>query len=191
METKLLGLIACVTIGGLCSIEIANADTITIFDVTGSFASDENLTPPFLPLPTPPLSFGGTLTIDVTIGSVTASDLIIPDFSPLNIVGSQGTSPNSTGLLYVLDVSNSQGDSGSVVFINPNVQLNPLIGHNVIDIDQGEFTAASGLIPFGLTGDITATPLPPTWTMQIAGFVGLGFFAYRGAKKKAAALAAG
>jgi hypothetical protein len=30
---------------------------------------------------------------------------------------------------------------------------------------------------------LTATPLPPTWTMLIAGFVGLGFFAYRGTKK--------
>jgi hypothetical protein len=34
------------------------------------------------------------------------------------------------------------------------------------------------------------TPLPSTWTMLIAGFAGLGFFAYRGTKKDAAALAA-
>jgi hypothetical protein len=37
---------------------------------------------------------------------------------------------------------------------------------------------------------ITGTPLPSTWTMLIAGFAGLGFFAYRGSKKNAAALAA-
>jgi len=37
---------------------------------------------------------------------------------------------------------------------------------------------------------IGATPLPPTWTMLIAGFVGLGFFAYRGSKKNAALAAA-
>jgi hypothetical protein len=36
----------------------------------------------------------------------------------------------------------------------------------------------------------TATPLPSTWSMLIAGFVGLGFFAYRGAKKGSAALTA-
>jgi hypothetical protein len=35
-----------------------------------------------------------------------------------------------------------------------------------------------------------ATPLPATWTMLIAGFLGLGFIAYRGSKKNAAALAA-
>ena len=37
---------------------------------------------------------------------------------------------------------------------------------------------------------VSATPLPATWTMLIAGFAGLGFFAYRGTKKNAAALAA-
>ncbi len=35
-----------------------------------------------------------------------------------------------------------------------------------------------------------STPLPSTWTMLIAGFVGLGFFASRGTKKSSAALAA-
>ncbi len=35
-----------------------------------------------------------------------------------------------------------------------------------------------------------ATPLPSTWTMLIVGFAGLGFFAYRGSKSSAAALAA-
>ena len=33
---------------------------------------------------------------------------------------------------------------------------------------------------------VTATPLPSTWTMLIAGFIGLGFFAYRGSKKSSA-----
>ena len=32
----------------------------------------------------------------------------------------------------------------------------------------------------------SATPLPSTWTMLIAGFVGLGFFAYRGTKNSTA-----
>ena len=37
---------------------------------------------------------------------------------------------------------------------------------------------------------LTATPLPSTWTMLIAGFAGLGFFAYRGSKKSSAIAAA-
>jgi ABC-type oligopeptide transport system substrate-binding subunit len=34
--------------------------------------------------------------------------------------------------------------------------------------------------------ELTATPLPSTWTMLIAGFLGLGYFAYRGTKKASA-----
>jgi hypothetical protein len=37
---------------------------------------------------------------------------------------------------------------------------------------------------------LTATPLPSTWTMLIAGFVGVGFIAYRGTKKNTAVLSA-
>ena len=36
----------------------------------------------------------------------------------------------------------------------------------------------------------SATPLPSTWTMLVAGFVGLCFFAYRGLKKGDAGFAA-
>ena len=43
---------------------------------------------------------------------------------------------------------------------------------------------------FTIEGSVTTTPLPSTWTMLIAGFAGLGFFAYRGTKKNAATLAA-
>jgi hypothetical protein len=38
--------------------------------------------------------------------------------------------------------------------------------------------------------NLSATPLPSTWTMLIAGFIALGLFGYRGSKKNAAALAA-
>lgn len=37
---------------------------------------------------------------------------------------------------------------------------------------------------------VTATPLPSTWTMLIAGFLGLGFFAWRGSKMGSSAIAA-
>ena len=37
---------------------------------------------------------------------------------------------------------------------------------------------------------VSETPLPSTWLMLLSGFVGLGFFAYRGTKKNSAALAA-
>ena len=38
--------------------------------------------------------------------------------------------------------------------------------------------------------DAVVTPLPSTWLMLLSGFIGLGFFAYRGTKKAAAPLAA-
>jgi hypothetical protein len=41
-----------------------------------------------------------------------------------------------------------------------------------------------------LFGSLTATPLPSTWTMLLAGFAGLGLFAFRGMKKGSAAVAA-
>lgn len=37
---------------------------------------------------------------------------------------------------------------------------------------------------------VSPTPLPSTWTMLIAGLVGIGFFAHRGSRKNATALAA-
>jgi hypothetical protein len=37
---------------------------------------------------------------------------------------------------------------------------------------------------------LTPTPIPSTWLMLLSGFVGLGYFAYRGTKKRSAALAA-
>jgi len=53
--------------------------------------------------------------------------------------------------------------------------------------------AQNGGNPSGLNVEftaLTATPLPSTWTMLIAGFVGLGFFAYRGSKKNVSLAAA-
>ena len=49
-------------------------------------------------------------------------------------------------------------------------------------------------VPFPGSVDITLnvsqTPLPTTWTLLLAGFVGLGFFAHRSAKNGSVALAA-
>jgi hypothetical protein len=37
---------------------------------------------------------------------------------------------------------------------------------------------------------LSETPLPSTWLMLLSGFVGLGYFAYRGTKKRTAVMAA-
>ena len=53
-----------------------------------------------------------------------------------------------------------------------------------------QFTTVASAGPTALSPKLATTPLPSTWTMLIAGFIGLGFFAYRGKKKNSAALAA-
>jgi hypothetical protein len=53
-----------------------------------------------------------------------------------------------------------------------------------------EETVGSGGYSIASSERIGGTPLPSTWTMLIAGFVGLGFLAYRGTKKRTALAAA-
>ena len=191
MKTKLLGLLASVAIAGCCSIGAANADTVTQYNVFGSFADDE-FDPSGPPLPPVPIPLGGTLYIDVTAGSVVSSDLLIPGglFAPLNVTGSQYTSPNKTGLLYEVNFSNPSGDFGYIDFIVLNDKSDPLIGHPVILLDQGEFNTPSGFIPFGLTGYIQATPLPAALPLFATALGGLGLLGWRRKRKHAAGIAA-
>ena len=59
------------------------------------------------------------------------------------------------------------------------------------------FYVAGGYIPAEPEGShdpsfgsfLVATPLPSTWLMLLSGFIGLGYFAYRGMKKHTAVLA--
>ena len=52
------------------------------------------------------------------------------------------------------------------------------------------FLLNNAVLTASFNSSVTPTPLPSTWTMLIAGFVGLGFFACRGSKKNAASLPA-
>ncbi len=68
-----------------------------------------------------------------------------------------------------------------------------LPGTDTLQFDVVNF-AQSGGNPSGLDvdflnqiGGISTTPLPSTWTMLLAGFLGLGFVAYRGSKNRAVA----
>lgn len=53
----------------------------------------------------------------------------------------------------------------------------------IITIDEAGYTLL-------LSPNLATTPLPSTWLMLLSGFAGLGFFAYRGMKKSASAIAA-
>jgi hypothetical protein len=63
---------------------------------------------------------------------------------------------------------------------NANATIDPFIVNN----DPSDFQLLL------VSPNITATPLPSTWTMMLIGFGGLCFFTYRGTKKNAAALSA-
>jgi hypothetical protein len=82
------------------------------------------------------------------------------------------------------------------VFDNPGL----LVLNTVTNTDVNIFSPGNGA-PYilgqspnqqqeNLFGSLAATPLPSTWMMLIGGFVGLGFFAYRGTKRSVAAIAA-
>jgi hypothetical protein len=68
-------------------------------------------------------------------------------------------------------------------------QPNALNGETLILDFNDDADNGSALYSAELTFNVTSTPLPSTWTMLIAGFVGLGFLAYCGKKNRAAAMA--
>ncbi len=130
-------------------------------------------------------------SLDLTPANSQAYDFIYPTFGISNNV-----SASLTDLYY-----NFSGDAGLLVFQNVLFTgasyycLSAVSGAcyqgatavPVLVFDSSTVTATE-------TGNqiigVAATPLPSTWMMLIAGFVGLGFFAYRGSKKNVAALAA-
>jgi hypothetical protein len=61
-------------------------------------------------------------------------------------------------------------------------------GSDTLTLEGYSFNSYNGVDNVSVTA-IAATPLPSTWTMLIAGFLGLGFLAYRGKKKGFAAIA--
>jgi hypothetical protein len=138
----------------------------------------------------------GTFSTDSTSGSVTAFD----------ITTTAGTS--LPGFLYdsasSFQFTNNYFNANSFLLLSdfglPYLTLefnNPLTSPGIDALVPGQFDVRVGGWECNnncrdITGGeaVSATPLPATWTMLIAGFVGLGFVAYRGSKKNAAALAA-
>ena len=55
---------------------------------------------------------------------------------------------------------------------------------------EGDIFPIGTQITVDFANNVSATPLPSTWTMMLIGFAGLGFFSYRDSKKAIAAIAA-
>ncbi len=68
--------------------------------------------------------------------------------------------------------------NGATYYVSAN--CNP--GNSGVGCDGGYYDVLGGSASF-------PTPLPSTWTMLLAGFVGLGFFAYHSAKNRSGVVA--
>jgi hypothetical protein len=101
------------------------------------------------------------LTVAITSGSLTPSELF--------------TSPVTNTLFW----QNWGSDSYAFVATATSATLQFSVTNQQWDVGLDAVSVS----------EASATPLPSTWFMLLSGFVGLGFFAYRGTKKNTAALA--
>jgi hypothetical protein len=130
------------------------------------------------------------------------------DFDPNTLSQTVADTSGQSYLLSFWRFQDSGGPTGLDVTWNGTNVFHEVYGTDYLGSPYTEFTA----IVFGTGSDslifssfqnpaftylddvsltaTSATPLPSTWTMLIAGFLGLGFFACRGAKKNTSALAA-
>jgi hypothetical protein len=153
----------------------------------------------------------GTITTDGNTGLLATGDFIAWNLE-LNGVGASYNLTNSTSVVYdaSTDVTAtptdlyfnfSGGDNGFLVF-----QVSLYSGSNyycdAVTTQGYDCFAGASVVPQyysdpssqfqSLTGNQiigSVTPLPSSWTMLIAGFIGLGFFASRRTKKSSTALA--
>jgi hypothetical protein len=141
-------------------------------------------------------------TIDTAIDQVSASFTVTGTELFDVVSGSQfnwsrftilvNTTPNPLTTLInfsVFPVGTGMGTSS----IAGSGDLGPGTYYITVEAESGSSFPLSGFgifSAYNTTFNIAATPLPSTWTMLIAGFVGLGFLAYRGTKKGSAGFAA-
>ena len=159
----------------------AKADTIDVFDVSGTLASS-------------PSSFSGTLDIDVTKGTIKSADIKVAGYPKLtDIVGS---GPERSGPYYTLDVENSDFDTLSLLFsTRPTAK-------SLVGFTGGQIAATTGsnlILPGGdlritvdvkggrITRDPPVAPLPSSWSLMLIGVAGFGLLASRGKRNPAAA----
>jgi hypothetical protein len=115
----------------------------------------------------PPLSFNSFGSLSSNHGSIGSA-------------GSFGGSGNGFG-----GAQNSFGMGGG----SPLKGLNPLeLAYTVLSADHGGFQEFGD--GGGKKADVSATPLPPSWTLMLIGLAGFGFVAYRRKPKQVLTAAA-
>ena len=183
---------AALFVGGLlplaAAVAPANAATVT-FDWT--------LTAPAASLGGFEFTGSGTITANTTAtAGVDIATGITGEVNGSTITAllAPGTFESNDNLLFPNGVSHTNptkldGDGIAFAIAAGNLDVFSF-GGNGTGNAYGEFSPSGfGVGTFALT-PVSATPLPPTWTIMLIGLVGLGFFVVRGGKKPAADFAA-
>ena len=158
----------------------ARADVIRVFEANGVFEDG--------------VALGGTITIDVTAGEVTAADLLLSAPISAEVTGIAGTGEFGGGVIQTFFTSAGPGNPFPVIvlgFLTPS-----LVGYGggplaSVAMPQGgaasDYIAAADVDGVGLTSGTLTVPEPSTWAMMLLGFAGLGFAGYRRPARQALA----
>jgi hypothetical protein len=122
-----------------------------------------------------PATYSGPITIDTTVSGATLGAYTFNFTNILSLTQPYFPAYPSAGL-------------GLIKIAGYGYEFNSYNGSDVM-VGPPSFNAGINISSESLTAT-TAAPLPSTWLMLLSGFVGLGFFAYRGSKKNVVAIAA-
>ena len=151
------------------------ADVIRVFEANGVFQDGVKL--------------GGTLTIDVTAGVVTAADLLLSAPISADVTGIGGTGLVGGDLAQTF-TSLGPGNPFPVIvlgFLTPS--LVDYGGGLLASIatpqggQVGAYIAADGVAGVALASGTLTAPEPSTWAMLLLGFAGFCFVGYRAGKR--------
>jgi VPDSG-CTERM motif len=143
---------------------VAKADTITTFDISGTFTFPSSGT------------FGGTLAVDVTNGTLSSVDITIPGFADFNNVDF-----SSPSIPFVLGIFNSP--TFDEVFLHFTTTMpSSLVGFSGGTITEGTVTGFLGNVLLdNLTGTIAPAAATPDQgsTFALLGLGGSGLLSLR------------
>jgi hypothetical protein len=134
------------------------------------------------------VKLGGTLTIDVRVGEVTAAHLLLSEPISADVTRIAGTGEAGGGLVQTFTSPGPEHYPFIVLgFLTPS-----LVGYDggplasaAMPQGGGEsaYIAAPGVGGVGLASGTLTVPEPSTWAMMLLGFAGLGYAGYRRRQK--------
>jgi hypothetical protein len=166
----LLPILLVSSVLALCLAPSARADTVSTFDVSGSLVQGG--------------TFSGTLTIDVTSGTVTGLDITFPGLSAFNTLGySEKIGPEAASPWFVIGVNDpnpfclvcwytwleftTMPTPGSLVGFTGGTIIDGSVAY--VPTEDGLYRIAAGSI----TPAPTATPEPSSMLLLAGGLTGL------------------